>query len=303
MKESWEKYGYCIMHDFLPETDLHKAMDCLQKIQFTNTHNFGSHNGFLEFPTNHYILNDITLHPKIITTCQHLLDSTDIRLIQSDFWSKTNDATNTENSNQDQRMHMDYPNNYLTYPNDWNSPESVAIIIYYSDSDHCGGQTRLVPRLGENDLLYKEPYDKIAGLGNYPYNNDKTITEEYFKTHHPEVYSFRQQLYEREITANFKPGTVLFYRHDLWHRGTPIKLGQTRIVQNLGFKKAHCDWITCWNKGWARKLCDYTNPLERLLQKSSNLQRVCLGIPDNKSNYWNEKKRKAMEIRYNLSKL
>ena len=40
------------------------------------------------------------------------IDYKDIRLIQSDIWSKTN-KDNTKYSNNDQRIHMDYPNNYL----------------------------------------------------------------------------------------------------------------------------------------------------------------------------------------------
>jgi len=301
MKSLWKTQGYYMVDNFFP--DIQKTLRRLETIPFPNTHDFGSHKGVLEFPTEHDFLNDITLHPDLIATCQHLLDSEDIRLIQSDIWSKTNDHTNPVNSNQDQRMHMDYPNNYLTYPTDWNNPESVAIIIYYSDSEKCGGETRLVPKLGDYDPLYKEPYDNIAGLREYPFKNDKTLVEHYFKIHHPTVYSFRQHLYEREISIPFKPGSVLFYRHDLWHRGAPTNPGHTRIVQNIGFKKANCDWITSWNKGWARKLCSSTNPLERFLMKSSNAQRVCLGIPDNKSKYWTEKTRNAMKMRYNLSKL
>ena len=301
MKSLWKTQGYYMVDNFFP--DIQKTLQRLETIPFPNTHDFGSHKGVLEFPTEHDFLNDITLHPDLIATCQHLLDSEDIRLIQSDIWSKTNDHTNPVNSNQDQRMHMDYPNNYLTYPPDWNNPESVAIIIYYSDSEKCGGETRLVPKLGDYDPLYKEPYDNIAGLREYPFKNDKTLVEHYFKIHHPTVYSFRQHLYEREISIPFKPGSVLFYRHDLWHRGAPTNPGHTRIVQNIGFKKANCDWITSWNKGWARKLCSSTNPLERLLMKSSNAQRVCLGIPDNKSKYWTEKTRNAMKMRYNLSNL
>ena len=36
-------------------------------------------------------------------------------------------------SNRDQRMHMDYPNHYLTHPPPWNQPEAVAAILYFDD--------------------------------------------------------------------------------------------------------------------------------------------------------------------------
>ena len=44
------------------------------------------------------------------------------------------------------------------------------------------------------------------------------------KEHYPHFYEFRQQLYERECKVKFKKGTVLLYRHDLWHRGTGIAI-------------------------------------------------------------------------------
>jgi hypothetical protein len=133
------------------------------------------------------------------------------------------------------------------------------MIVYYSDSEETEGGTRVVPRKGEDDPLYEMPYDKISGLGEFAWINDKTNCEKYFEEKHPEVYEFRKKLYEREVGVNFKPGTVLFYRHDVWfvffgaqffdrHRGYPIKSGATRYVQNVAFKKAGCDWITIWNK-------------------------------------------------------
>ena len=68
-----------------------------------------------------------------------------------------------------------------------------------------------------------------------------------------------------KILVDFKPGTVLFYRHDLWHRGTPVHFNKTRIVQNIGYKKAGCDWITNWNSGWARSLCNGDQYLDNLI--------------------------------------
>jgi hypothetical protein len=39
----------------------------------------------------------------------------------------------------------------------------------------------------------------------------------------PDMYEFRKKLYEREMMAKFSRGTVLLYRHDVFHRGTPVK--------------------------------------------------------------------------------
>ena len=78
------------------------------------------------------------MHPKLLAFVKELLNCNNIRLIQSDIWAKTGETLSslkkTKNSNNDQRIHMDYPNNYLTHPDTWYNPESVAIIIYYSNS-------------------------------------------------------------------------------------------------------------------------------------------------------------------------
>lgn len=41
-----------------------------------------------------------------------------------------------------------------------------------------------------------------------------------------DAYNFRQKLYENEKTPKFSKGTVLIYRHDIWHRGSPVKEGK-----------------------------------------------------------------------------
>jgi hypothetical protein len=46
-------------------------------------------------------------------------------------------------------------------------------------------------------------------------------------------------------------GTVLFYRHDTWHRGTEINPNKLRIVINMTFRKAECEWIGTLHKGWS----------------------------------------------------
>ena len=70
--------------------------------------------------------------------------------------------------------------------------------------------------------------------------NDKSNTEKYFKENHPEIYDFRQQLYDRELKLSPDCGDILFYRLDLWHRGTPVKNGKVRFVMNLLWKKKEC---------------------------------------------------------------
>lgn len=312
----WKTSGYCIAHSFFPSDDYSTAHTAAHTHPFEDTCDFGSKDGCLEFPTDVPALNHLTLHPNLIRSVQALLNTDDVRLIQSDVWSKTGhpiayldkdadkDTDTYADTNQDQRMHMDYPNNYLTYPNEnWNTPESVAAIVYFDDERECGGGTRVVPRMGESDPAYQHPFTQLPGLGHYAFHNNRTLAESYFRTHHPDVYTFRQSLYDREISVSFRPNTVLFYRHDLWHRGFPLLPGQQRIVMNLGFKRAGCDWITCWNRGWARGLCWTNRKMETFVQGASPLQRMCLGFPGEGSSYWTETQVGVMKMRYGRSRL
>jgi predicted 2-oxoglutarate/Fe(II)-dependent dioxygenase YbiX len=61
------------------------------------------------------------------------------------------------------------------------------------------------------------------------------------ESNHPDFYALRQKLYAREHRVKFRPGTVLLYRHDIWHRGTPVNHGKLRIVANLGYKRADAE--------------------------------------------------------------
>ena len=49
--------------------------------------------------------------------------------------------------------------------------------------------------------------------------------ETYLSAAAPEVAEFRAALYEREARVAYRPGDVLLYRHDTWHRGTPFEAG------------------------------------------------------------------------------
>jgi hypothetical protein len=193
---------------------------------------------------------------------------------------------------------MDYPNNMLTHPSDWNSPESIAFIIYYDDSNDCCGNTSIVSRNGNNDEIYKPPYINMPGNNGFKFFNNKNNAENYFKENFPNVYTFRQKIYNREKYVNFIPGTVLVYRHDIWHRGTPIKPYKFRRVQNLGFRKAQCEWITTWNSGWIRKMYSNGQFVEYLFSYLDNEQLECLGLPNKNSKYWNTYNKKNFLLRW-----
>lgn len=92
--------------------------------------------GMFDFPFESQTLNLNTIHKNIINSVLKLLNlnhSQDLRLTQNNFWVKfDNEALKNlgKYNDNEQRMHMDYPNHTLTHPSQWDTPESVALIVY-----------------------------------------------------------------------------------------------------------------------------------------------------------------------------
>jgi len=169
---------------------------------------------------------------------------------------------------------MDYGNHYWTHPPPFDRPDAVAAIVYYSDTSETGGGTAIVSRQGENDPIYKWPYVHMPGIQWKPFFNDKEAAE---KSLSQEDKLLRQQCYAREVVPIFKPGDVLLYRLDVWHRGTPVFPGKVRYVHNLVWKRRDAIGICTWNRGWTQKM--YHGWLEDFICSLTEKQREVLGFP------------------------
>lgn len=227
--ESWNKHGYALVDDLLPlellqavkadassvcpEWDMQKNPDDPPITDFGGSG--------LTFPSTFDSINRVALHPTIHNIVSNLLVSSplDIRLSQCEAWPKYGYRSINPDSNSDQRIHCDYPNHTLVHPPTWNDPEAVEMIIYLNEVEECDGATAVVPRTDKNDELYAYPITNLPGFGIIPWINNKTKAEEYIKSNKPDMFTFRQKLYAREKLVKYKFGTVLFYRHDTWHRG------------------------------------------------------------------------------------
>lgn len=294
---NWKEKGYTVIKNLFHKKTIGKCVSFLNN-KFNNINNtnndFGS-NGELEFPSGE-IIDKITINEKLIQIVQKLLDSENILLVQSDTWSKSGEINNNSQSNKDQRMHMDYGNNTFLHPSPWNTPEAVAAIVYFSDTTETHGGTAIVPKKDKHDELYQFPYINMPGQNKYPFFNNKKFAEEYFKKNHIEIYNFRQKLYNREIIPEYLTGDVLFYRLDVWHRGTPVRPNKIRNVMNLLWKKKECYWINTWNPGWTKKM--YYSQLEKMFEEMSPLQRSLFGVPLPGDKYWTLENIQLLKYRY-----
>lgn len=306
---SWREAGFALVDGVLPAALLERAVadaratfpepgsEAAQRVT-----DFGS-GGRMTFPAHSAAVNEITLHPRLLDAVAQLLDVevATLRLTQSDLWPKYARAQPGAElyDNADQRIHVDYPNHTLTHPPRWGEPEAVEIILYLSDVERCGGATALVPRSGPHDPAYAWPIAHTPGVGVLDWINDRDAAESYLQREAPEVAKWRaEHLYPRQVRARFRVGSLLLYRHDTWHRGTPLEPGGMRLAQNLTFRKAASEWISTLHPGWAWGMYSRPKRLERLIAKASVEQRCVLGFPAPGHAYWNRDTLDAVAARF-----
>ncbi|MEM7094418.1 MAG: phytanoyl-CoA dioxygenase family protein [Actinomycetota bacterium] len=306
--EQWRSEGYVLVDGVLPAalvdrvaTTARAHFPAAGSAEATTINDFGS---AVNFPNRLDGFNEITLHPRIIGACAQLLDrpATGLRLSQSDLWPKYGRAEPSPGmlDNQDQRIHVDYPNHTLAHPSPWDRPEAVEMIIYLDEVDDCGGSTAVVPRQGPDDPAYRWPIVDSPGIADLNYINDRHHAEAYLAEQRPGLALWRQTLYERERWTRFSPGTILFYRHDTWHRGTPMIPSTRRLVHNITYRRAECEWISTLHVGWAWKAYRADKYLERLIATSSLDQRAVLGFPQPDDEYWCDETIEAVVARHGV---
>ena len=303
----WRERGFTLVDGVVPDSQLSSARAMADEFFSAGdsgnpVRDFGS-GGRMEFPTGYSAIDDITLHPRILCAVAQLLavDVCELRLTQSDVWAKYGhgEKNGDDRSNDDQRIHMDYPNHYITHPPHWDRPEAVEMILYFDDVFSCGGATALVAREGQGDPAYATPYVAMPGVGSLAWINDRSAAEAELERNFPDVAAFRRtHLYPREAKARFTCGTILFYRHDLWHRGTWLKPGSRRLAQNLTFSRAGADWIHGLQPGAAWRMYRANQSTEILIARSSVDQRCVLGFPPPGHAHWTPERIEAVRARY-----
>ena len=263
----WRKQGYIIIRNFLNVTPQIHAMSNVYppSRKDENIHDFGNDRK-TTFPCNYEAFNNISVNEKLIDIASYLLQGR-VRLRQSVAWAKYGDR----GKNEDQRVHMDYGNNMWGFPPSWNKPNAVAMILYYSDTTKTGGGTAVVPYRPD---LYKNSQRMMPGQGSIPFANNRNEAEELMKLYDPEGWELRKKCYEAEIRPFFRPGDLLVYRLDLWHRGTPVKKNKIRYVHNFLWALEDAP-ISNWNS-FTQRL--YYGWLEKFIRSLSEKQLFVLGI-------------------------
>ena len=306
---SWRENGFALVDGLFTAELIEQARaECLPFFPAAGSPeseavtDYGSQ-GTMEFPTPSDAINEITLHPRLLGAVSQLLGTHvwDLRLTQSEPWAKYGRASQDRGrlDNQDQRMHIDYPNHTLTHPADWDRPEAVSILVYYDALEECGGATEFVPREGPDDPAYQGPLVRTPGMAGLDFVNDRTEAEAYLRKAAPDTAQWRaKNLYRKARSVHHQPGTILFYRQDLWHRGTPLRPGVMRLIHNITFRRKDCEWISTVHQGWAWAMYRSSKVMVKLLAKGTVEQRCVLGFPAPGHDYWTRGTLDAVRTRF-----
>lgn len=309
LAKQWREEGFCLVDGLFTKeqvADLRAAI--ITDMGTVRSADFGG----IQFPAGPRQLATVALDERLLDISMQLLGTDRVELSQAEAWAKLGTPKPSAGykvfDNYDQRLHMDFPNHTMMHPPTWYNPEAVAMIIYLDDHKQTGGMTAVRPRLGADDPAYKYPYINMPGVANWPYINDRASAEEYIKIYDKPAAEFREQIYKELKYAAFKPGTVLFYRHDIWHRGTPLNNDAERVVVNLVYKKPGLPWFCHWSKAFARNLYDWTDDptttapapakFAQLIPQLSIKQRAALGFPLPDEYVLNEQMLVALQARY-----
>ena len=300
MFEQWRTRGYAIEENILHTDALVDQLET-QFAHGSPTIDWGADRR-LEFPSRVFpALNDLAVDSRLLCTAKRLLETENIRLIQCVAWPKYGNSDGNSDrrsaSNRDQRMHMDYGNNTLLHPPPWHeTPQIVSAIVYLSDCQDTGGGTCVVARRGDNDPAYRWPYVHMPGIGGRKFVNDRSSAEKMMQECDPIGWRIRKLLYQREILLSPAAGSVLWYRHDTWHRGTPVRRGKIRYVVNMAWARAEVAGVCQWNPGFARRL--YEPFMQRYIASLDGQQLRSLGFPPKEHPYWTRSTRHAVNVRY-----
>jgi hypothetical protein len=196
---------------------------------------FGQELGASQFPFSRSCFNDVALHPRILRAASQLLDDPRPRFYADVVLSKH--GTDPPSGNQD--LHLDFGNNTLLVPPA--RPETVNCILNYSaNSALTDGATRFVPD-GLCDLV-KEPAATSSGFDHLAMS---TNSEEGGPVFFSALDDSHAAVYARERAVQYTAGTVLLYRLDQLHRGSPVLPGETRWTHHLNYRREDCEWV-----GW-----------------------------------------------------
>jgi ectoine hydroxylase-related dioxygenase (phytanoyl-CoA dioxygenase family) len=272
----WEEHGYVLAEDFLSEEELKLIRDEVaeylpswaelraepEKYPNVARHAFD----WIDFPFNGDVLSSVAVSPEILDFLRVALDGADPYLTHCLLWPKYAGTHDFE-----QQLHLDYPNNTLTYPRDDGMFRAIPFIAYL---------TYVTVDLGPTWVVSQQ----VTGAAPGDFLPERLTPEG-----EPEAYEAQEP-----VTA--PAGSLLIYSLRTFHRGSAFKAeAGERFTLNFGYRSAHCQWVG-HGRGWAAR--GPFPEMARFLSRATPEQRSVLGFPRPGDPYWNEHTRAAVARRY-----
>jgi hypothetical protein len=274
--EHWLEHGYVIVEGFLTDAELRAAQEATTA-HFPSVGEFERDRArYANLKTQSLVchpsrpfpqpaLNDVMLHPELLSFARRALASEHVALVQSGVGVKYAGTDDFE-----QRLHLDYGNNDLAVPRvEGRSYQQIALFIYYTDVTLETSPTYVVSMQHTRDL--------------------PRIPSSYRREDRPDLYA-------HEFPVVVPAGSLLVYSMRTWHRGSGFKVPShaRRIHHGLCFADRRHPWQGMIP--WA--ISGGSKEMNALLTRATPEQRTVIGFPPVGHEYWNEQTLTDVAARY-----
>jgi ectoine hydroxylase-related dioxygenase (phytanoyl-CoA dioxygenase family) len=273
----WREHGYAIVRGLLSPDELAAARRDLARYfptgdEFADARRRYPHLGTTneaeqpEFPFDGDALNDVTVHPEIVSFVERALGTSAVTLAASLLWAKY-----TGTRDYEQALHADYAYGYdLLYPREDGDYPFVLVFVYYEDVTAELGPTHVVSRR------------ETRGLDLVP--NLRTREE-------------APELYARERAVTVPAGSALLLSHSTFHRGSALRAPRgARFAHFIGYRATRHAWLG-WMAPTQRQYVARAE-MQRFVERATPRQRELVGIPPPGHEYWTPEMIAGVGARY-----
>jgi hypothetical protein len=226
LEARWHTDGWCVVEDLFPPAAVAAACDAVPTVYPTadefaddaDPDRIAPYRSSweavrLRFPFESPALNDIVVHPSMMELARRLLGTDSVLLYQGLLSAKYSGGP----ADAEQLMHVDYGNHTLVVPRDDAGYRQLETFVYLSDITAETGATRVVSR----HLTAHIPVERT------------TL-----------AFDKYADLYDAEVPAVGRAGSVLAYRPDVFHRGVAVRAPRAaRYLLHVAYKSPDTDWL------------------------------------------------------------
>ncbi|HEX8104866.1 MAG TPA: phytanoyl-CoA dioxygenase family protein [Solirubrobacteraceae bacterium] len=224
---------------------------------------------YAAFPFGGAALNEVSVHPELISMVERLLGTSEIELAESLVQAK---FAAIDGGGTEENMHVDaWGPNQLAYPRDDGEFRLVPMILYYTDVGAYDGPTHVVSQedsRGIDLLSAADPADPLS-IPRVTHTRER-----------------RPDLYAREQPVLATGGSLFLMSTRTFHRGSAVLAEDSRrIVHFITYRASTARWMRKQLWPAAAPLAQTPN-LHRFLESATPRQREMLGFPAPGDPYW-----------------